>query len=82
VKTITLAVLVSFLVLLGLAVADQTGAQRDSSMRGMMQEMMKGEKSGDGSMEEMNGMGGMMRMMKMMNQCSAMMEDSREAKEG
>ena len=63
--------------------AEQPGKQqKDSSMQGMMQEMMKGEKTGEG------GMGGMMRMMKMMEQCSVMMEQccgtagSGEKKEG
>ena len=76
-KTITLAVLVSFLVLSGLALASQSGEQKDSPS--MMDQMMKGGKQDD-------HMGGMMRMMKMMNQCSAMMESShhegKEAKEG
>lgn len=60
------------LMLSGSALAQQSGEQgKGSSMRGMMQEMMKGEQGGEGSME---GMGGMMRMMKMMDRCSAMME--------
>ena len=74
-KTISLAGLVSFLVLSGLALASQSGEQKDHSS--MMQEMMKGEKQGE-------HMDGMMRMMKMMNQCAAMMEsthDSEAAKE-
>ena len=54
-KTITLAVLVS-IVLSGLALASQSGEQKDHTS--MMQEMMKGEKG----MEGMSGMGGMMRM--------------------
>jgi hypothetical protein len=66
-KTISLAVLVSFLILSGLTLASQSGEEKDHSA--MMQEMMKGEKQGD-------HMGGMMRMMKMMDQCSAMMESS------
>jgi prophage maintenance system killer protein len=66
-KTISLAVLVSFLVLSGLALAAQSGEQRDHSS--MMQEMMKGEKQGE-------HMDGMMRMMKMMDQCAAMMEST------
>ena len=73
-KTITLAVLVS-IVLSGLALASQSGEQKDHSS--MMQEMMKGEKG----MEGMSGMGGMMRMMKIMDQCSSMMESS-QAKAG
>ena len=39
-----------------------------------MQEMMKGEQSGEGDTKGMGGMGGMMRMMKMMDQCTGMME--------
>lgn len=66
-KTISLAVLVSFLVLSGLALASQSGEQKDHSS--MMQEMMKGEKQGE-------HMDGMMRMMKMMDQCASMMESS------
>ena len=64
-KTISLAVLVSFLVLSGLALASQSGEQKERPSS--MQEMMKGDKDGE-------HMGGMMRMMKMMDQCSAMME--------
>jgi len=69
-KTITLAVLVSSLVLSGLALASQSGEQKDN--RSMMEEMMKGSKEGD-------NMSGMMRMMKMMDQCGAMMESSKES---
>jgi hypothetical protein len=64
-KTIGLFVLVSLLVLSGLALASQSGEQRDHSS--MMQEMMKGGKQGEHK-------DGMMRMMKMMDQCAAMME--------
>ena len=75
-KTISLAVLVSFLVLSGLALAAQSGEQKDHSS--MMQEMMKGGKQGEQK-------DGMMRMMKMMDQCAAMMEsahsEDKEAKE-
>ena len=74
-KTISLAVLASFLVLSGLALASQSGEQKDHSS--MMQEMMKGGKQGEQK-------DGMMRMMKMMDQCAAMMEsahDSEQAKE-
>ena len=64
--------MLSVLFLSGVTLAQQSEErQKDSSMQGMMQEMMKGEKRGEGSM---GGMGGMMRMMKMMEQCSAMME--------
>ena len=66
-KTISLAVLVSFLVLSGLALASQSGEQKERPSS--MQEMMKGDKDGE-------HMGGMMRMMKMMDQCSAMMESA------
>jgi len=68
-KTITLAVLVS-IVLSGLALASQSGEQKDHHTS-MMQEMMKGERG----MEGMSGMGG---MMKMMNQCGAMMESTHD----
>jgi Spy/CpxP family protein refolding chaperone len=66
-KTISLAVLVSFLVVSGLALASQSGQQKERPSS--MQEMMKGDKDGE-------HMGGMMRMMKMMDQCSAMMESA------
>ena len=80
-KTITLLGFLSFLVLSGVVLAEQAGeGQKASPMQGMMQEMMKGEKTGEG------GMGGMMGMMKMMDQCSAMMESmhpaSGQTKEG
>lgn len=76
-KPISLFVLVSLLVLSGLALAGQTGEQKEPPSPLMMQEMMKGGKEGE-------HMEGMMRMMKMMDQCSAMMESARgsgEAKE-
>jgi len=75
-KTITLAVLVSIVLVAGLALASQSGEQRDHTS--MMQEMMKGDKSGGGSMHGMGAMGGMMGMMKMMEQCSAMMESTHD----
>ena len=94
-KKITLVGLVFFLVLSGVVLAEQAGeGQKASPMQGMMQEMMKGEKTGEG------GMGGMMQAMmsgekgsemigqmgKMMDQCSAMMESmhpaSGQTKEG
>ena len=53
-----------------------TEEQKGSSMRGMMQQMMGGERAGKGmsGMEGMMNMMGMMgRMNKMMNQCTAMM---------
>jgi prophage maintenance system killer protein len=66
-KTISLAVLLSFLLLSGFALAAQSGEQKDHSS--MMQEMMKGGKQGEHK-------DGMMRMMKMMDQCAAMMEST------
>jgi len=66
-KTISLTVVVSFLVLSGLALAAQSGEQKDHSS--MMQEMMKDGEKGDHQDR-------MMRMMKMMDQCSAMMESA------
>lgn len=82
-KKIVLTSLVFILVLLGGALAEQPGKQqKDSSMQGMRQEMMKGKESGE------SGMGEMMRMMRMMEQCGRMMEQccpmagSGEAKEG
>jgi len=64
-KTIALTVLVSFLVLSGMALASQSGEQKERTS--MMEEMMKGSKEGE-------HMGGMMHMMKMMDQCASMME--------
>ncbi len=68
--------LVSLLIVSGLALADQSEKQKESSMQGMMQQMMGGERAGKG----MSGMKGMMNMMgmmermnKMMDQCTAMM---------
>jgi prophage maintenance system killer protein len=69
-KTISLAVLLSFLVLSGFALAAQSGEQKDHSS--MMQEMMKGGKQGEHK-------DGMMRMMKMMDQCAAMMESAQNS---
>ena len=71
-KTIGLGVLVSFLVLSGLALASQPGEQKKGSSA--MEEMMKGGKDGE-------HMGSMMRMMKMMDQCSAMMESAHDHSE-
>ena len=70
-KSTTLAVLASFLILSGLAFASQSSEQKDHSS--MMQEMMKGGKQGEHK-------DGMMRMMKMMDQCAAMMESTQESK--
>lgn len=70
-KKIILAGLFSLSLLGGLAVAQQPGEKKqESSMRGMMHEMMMGQQKSEGGME------GMMQMMKMMEQCSAMMEQS------
>lgn len=66
-KPISLAVLVSFVVLTGLGFASQSGEQKDHSS--MMQSMMKNVKDGEYSR-------GMMRMMKMMDQCAGMMEST------
>ena len=71
-----IAFLIVFLLLSGVTLAQQAGEEKkDSSMRGMMQEMMK-QKQGSG--ESMQGMDGMMGMMKMMEQCAAMMESAKE----
>ena len=68
-KLVSIAVL-SFLVVSGAALAQQSGDQeKGSSMHGMMGQMMQGEKGKE-------GMGSMMRMMKMMDQCASMMESS------
>lgn len=80
-KKVKIAVVLTLLVLSGAALAGQPAEQKKgSSMEGMMEQMMKGEKSGEG------GTGGMMGMMKMMEQCGAMMKsmhtESGEAKEG
>jgi len=69
-KTITSFVLVSFLVLSGVALAAQSAEKKEHSS--MMEEMMKSGKDG-GHME------GMMRMMKMMDQCASMMESAKES---
>jgi hypothetical protein len=67
--------LLLFSILSGVTLAQQSEEQRKPpSSRGMMQDMMKGEQSGQGSKEGMGNMGGMMRMMKMMDQCAGMME--------
>jgi hypothetical protein len=62
-----LAVVLSFLVLSGWALADQRAQEKQDSS--MMEHMMK---EGEGEKSR----GGMMRMMKMMDQCAAMMESS------
>jgi len=75
-KKFVLLGLVSLLIVSGVALAHQSEEQKGSSMQGMMQQMMGGEKAGKGT-SEMGGMMGMMKMMgqmtKMMDQCSAMM---------
>lgn len=74
-KNIVFIGLLSFLVLAGGALAQQSEEQKKgSSMQGMMQQMMKGERSGEKHMEGMSGMMG--QMAKMMDQCSAMMESN------
>jgi hypothetical protein len=80
-KTTVLAVMMSFLILSGWALAAQTAEQKERSAtpsNSMMHEM-KGGKEGQ-------HMAAMMRMMKMMDQCSAMMEsakaDSGEPQQG
>ncbi len=71
---ITTIGLLAFLILSGVALAQQSGQEKKSpSMQGMMGETMKGRGNGESGMGGMGGMGGMMGMMKMMNQCSAMM---------
>jgi hypothetical protein len=72
-KTIGLSALVSFLILSGLALASQSGEQKERPST-QMDEMMKGGKDGE-------HMRGMMRMMKMMDQCSAMMESAHDHSE-
>ena len=69
-KSIGLTVVVSFLALSPLALAAQSGEQKDHSS--MMQEMMKDGEKGDQQDR-------MTRMMKMMDQCSAMMESSHDS---
>jgi hypothetical protein len=64
-KKLILALLVSSLAVSGVAVAQQSGNQEQSSPRQGMMEEMKSGKEGD-------HMGGVMGMMKMMDQCSKM----------
>ncbi len=80
-KKAMLVGLVSALILSGVALATQVeDEKKGSSMRGMMQETMKGESGGERHMEGMMGMMG--QMTKMMDQCSAMMESNQtEAQE-
>jgi hypothetical protein len=71
-KTIGLSVLVSFLVLSGLALASQSGESGNKTERpSSMEETMKSGKEGE-------HIDGMMRMMKMMDQCNAMMESAHD----
>ena len=76
-KASALAVVLSFLVLSGWALAAQTAEQKEDLS--IMEHMMK---EGEGEKSR----GGMMRMMKMMDQCSRMMEsakaDSGEPQQG
>jgi len=68
--------LVSVLMVSGIALADQSEKQKESSMQRTMQQMMGGENAGEGvsGMESMTNMMGMMgRMNEMMDQCTAMM---------
>jgi hypothetical protein len=72
-KHLILAGLVSLVILSGFALAHQSGDEKKgSSMKDMMQEMMKGKEPGEGGMHGMGDMGGMMG--KMMEQCSDMMK--------
>ena len=64
-KATALAVVLSFLVLSGWALAAQTAEQKQDPP--IMEHMMK---EGEGEKSR----GGMMRMMKMMDQCASMME--------
>ncbi|MBI2986765.1 MAG: hypothetical protein HYY45_08360 [Deltaproteobacteria bacterium] len=80
-RKFTLAILVALLIFSGVALARQSGEEKSgSSMPGMMQQMMGGEKAG-GGMGGMQGMMGMMNMMgqmtKMMDQCTAMMSSGK-----
>ena len=75
-KKFVLFGLVSLLIVSGVALARRSEEQKGSSMQGMMQQMMDGERAGKG----MSGMEGMMNMMgtmgqmnKMMDQCTTMM---------
>jgi len=64
-------VLMAFLSVAGVTLAQQSGDEKGSPTQGMMQQMMKQKQSAEGRME---GMGGMIGMMKMMDQCSDMMK--------
>jgi hypothetical protein len=64
-KTVVSVALVSLLAISGMALAAQSGEQKDHLS--MMEGMMKGGQDGE-------HMQGMMRMMKMMDQCASMMD--------
>ena len=82
-KNFAFVVVAVFLMLSGITLAQQSGeGKKDSSMKGMMQDLMKEKQSSEGSMQGMGGMGGMIGMMKMMDQCSAMMESSHHSSKG
>jgi hypothetical protein len=72
-KPIASSVLISVVVLLGLALASESGERKERPSMPMTQEMMKDGKDGEHK-------GGMMRMMKMMDQCAAMMESADDSK--
>lgn len=72
-KTMSLAVLVSFLLVSGLALASQSAEQKQGPS--MMEEMMTNRSQRDHG-------GGMMGMMKMMEQCAAMMESGHHSEAG
>ncbi len=83
-KKFVLLGLVSLLVISGVVLAHQSEEPQGSSMQGMMQQMMGGERAGEGmsGMEGMMNMMGMMgRMNQMMDQCSAMMGSHRTGKD-
>jgi hypothetical protein len=76
-KKITFVIIGVILMLSGATLAQHPAEEKkDSSMPGMMQEMMKQKQGSGESMQGMGGMDRMVRMMKMMDQCSAMMESS------
>lgn len=90
-KKIAFVGLLALLILSGIALAGQSGEEKKgSSMRGVMQEMMRGGAGGESGMGMMGGMEGMMGMMgqmgKMMDQCitahESMHKQSGHAKEG
>jgi hypothetical protein len=86
-KKFIVAGVVSLLVMAGVAVAQQSQNQNNSSsVHDMMHGMMENQGGPDGGMGHMGGMMNMMHMMaqmdqeqmgKMMEQCNAMMESAR-----